>query len=82
MLEQSLISIQIFWTINPIIVINFFWWIISIYMESHLLINQKKNLAYFLMEKVNWQKKQVIDQKVESLFNFLWSFDKQILIDH
>ena len=47
-----------------------------------LQINQKNFLAYFLMEKVIWQKKQVIDQKVESLFNFSWSFDKQILIDH
>ena len=46
------------------------------------LIDQEKFLAYFLMEKVIWQKKQVIDQKVESLFNFSWLFDKQILINH
>ena len=60
---------------QPIIVINFFWWIISIYVECHFTNQSEKIGHIFQWRKLIGRKKQVTDQKVKNLSNFSWPFD-------
>ena len=52
-----MIFVTIFWTINLITVIDFFWCITSNDVESHVHDRSKK-IVCFLTEKVNWKKKK------------------------